>query len=343
MRRAAFQSTLEDGRVRCGLCPHGCVLREGQVGLCHVRAVQGGELVSLVYGLPEAVHVDPIEKKPLFHFHPGALTLSLGTVGCNLRCTFCQNHSISQTGESSLSREVTPGEVLAAARAEGLCILSFTYTEPTIFFEYLLDVARPAHQAGMANVLVTNGYLNRAPLDELLPVVDAANVDLKFSDARRYRAWTGAKLSPVLDTIRALHAAGRWVEVTTLVIPGLNDDDDDLRTLARMVRDVSPDVPWHVSRFHPMYRMQDRPATPLDTIRRARDLGLQEGLRFVYSGNVPGDGGEDTACPGCGKILIQRSGFSVLRDELVEGACTRCGAKIPGVWPKKNNRARSGF
>jgi len=330
--RAAYQQTLADGTVRCGLCPHRCTLAEGQAGICRVRVVRGGVLETTVHGRADALQIDPIEKKPLFHFLPGSRTVSLATVGCNLRCSFCQNHALSQTGQGRGGGRVEDAQIVALAQAEGARSVSYTYSEPTVFYEYVRDVAGAAKAAGLANVIVTNGFINPRPLAGWLPLIDAANVDLKFPDDARYRQHTGGRLPPVLATIAALHDAGRWVEVTTLVIPGLNDAPQDLSACARAVAAVSPDIPWHVSRFHPAFRMRDRPATPLDTLTLARRLGGEAGLRHVYVGNWWGDEGESTFCPTCGARVLARVGYLTRTEGLADGRCAACGEPIAGVW-----------
>ena len=331
--RAAFQTALPDGTVRCGLCPHHCTLREGQRGTCRVRLVEGGELVSTVYGRLAALHLDPIEKKPLFHFLPGSSTLSLATVGCNLRCTFCQNHELSQTGAVDPRQPVVePSEVVRLALEQGARSIAVTYSEPTIFYEYARAVSDEAVAAGLSMVAVTNGYLERAPLEAWLPTLHAANVDVKFPDDARYRRHTGGTLGPVLATLRTLWQAGRWVEATTLVIPGLNDAPDDLKRVADLLVAVSPDLPWHVSRFHPDFCLTDRPPTPATTLRQALEIGRAAGLRYVYPGNLFGHDGETTRCPSCGRSVIGRSGYQVTGLDLDGGRCRGCGTTIAGVF-----------
>lgn len=334
MREAMFYRPLEreDQAVQCELCPHTCIVPDGERGSCGVRENRGGRLVSLVFGRPVALHVDPIEKKPLFHVLPGTLSYSMATVGCNLRCLHCQNAEISQlpaTGGRIAGESVQPGELVRRAKAAGCATIAYTYTEPTVYLEYALETARMATEAGLWNVFVTNGYIRHDPLVAVRPWLHAANVDLKSCRDSFYRQVCGGRLEPVLETVRRLHAWGVWVEVTTLLIPGMNDETSELRDLAQFVRGLGPGVPWHVSAFHPTYRMTDRGRTPIQTLRRAREIGLEEGLRFVYTGNIPGDEGESTFCPGCGKRVIGRLGFRVTEVHLADGSCTACGAEVP--------------
>lgn len=340
MKEALLYEKLEDGRVRCLLCAHHCVIAEGRVGVCGVRENRGGTLYSLVYERLIAQAIDPIEKKPLFHFYPGSSSFSIATVGCNLRCVFCQNADISQAPRDRGyigGQEVPAADVVEAARRHRCASIAYTYTEPTVFFEYTYDIARLAHEAGIANVYVTNGYMSSEMLEMVTsptepPLIDAANVDLKaFRDAF-YRQQCGASLQPVLDSLKLMKARRVWLEVTTLIIPGLNDSEAELRDIARFIAtELDVDTPWHVSRFHPTYKLRDRPPTPVGTIHRAREIGLEAGLRYVYEGNVPGVGGEDTTCPQCGRRVIARLGFTVLENKARGGSCAHCGAKIAGV------------
>ena len=328
---AMFYEPAGDGKARCRLCPHQCLIKDGAAGVCRVRVNRGGELQTKVFGFPDAAHVDPIEKKPLFHFKPASSTLSIATVGCNLRCRFCQNHSISQCGDPGASYGfITPERVVELAVRNRTSVISYTYTEPTVYYEYTLECAKLAHAHGLANVIVSNGYIMPAPLDELSALLDAANIDLKFFKDSLYREYTGGTLQPVLDTIIALHRKGVWVEVTTLVIPGLNDDHEQLAEIAKFIADVSPDIPWHISRFHPTYRLQDRSATPLQRLIDAHEIGKAAGLRYVFTGNVHGSGYEDTVCPDCGELLIKRQGFMVSSVLLEDGCCPQCRFEIAG-------------
>jgi len=287
----------------------------------------------LVYGCPVSTAVDPIEKKPLFHFLPGTATYSLATVGCNFSCSFCQNAEISQLPVDQgriVGRLMTPSQVVAAAQATGCRSISYTYTEPTIFYEYARDCARLASEAGLKNVFVTNGYMTAETLNDIDGDLHAANVDLKSFSDRFYRSLAGARLKPVLDSIKRLHAMGVWTEVTTLLIPGYNDGDDELRSLAEFLVSVSPDIPWHVSRFWPTYRLLDVPPTPVTAVEKAVGIGKEAGLRYVYGGNVPGHSSESTVCPECGAVVIERAGNSLRKDRTAGGCCPDCGSRIAG-------------
>ena len=331
---ARFYTALEDGRVRCYLCSHRCVIGEGKRGICGVRENRGGKLYTLVYGKAIAYHVDPIEKKPLYHFLPGTKSYSIATVGCNFRCLHCQNWEISQAprekGEIP-GLDLPPEEVVRQAEQYGCASISYTYTEPTIFAEYAVDCAKLAQEKGIKNVFVTNGYITPEALREVAPYIDAANIDLKGFTEEFYREVCGAKLKPVLESIRLYKKLGVWIEVTTLIIPGYNDDEEQLRGIARFIRSVGEEVPWHVTRFHPDYRLMDAQPTPLETLRRAREIGKEEGLLYIYIGNVLGEG-ENTYCYSCGELLIERYGFDILKYRVEKGRCPSCGAEIHGLW-----------
>jgi pyruvate formate lyase activating enzyme len=324
-----------DGAVRCIACAHRCLIRPGRAGICRVRENRDGSLVTLVFGRAVAANADPIEKKPLFHVYPGSVAFSIATRGCNFHCLHCQNWAISQAERDGLtapSFDLPPAAVVAAARSAGSRSIAYTYTEPTVFIEYVLATARLALDAGLANLLVTNGYQTPEALDLLAPVVAAANVDLKSFDDRFYRRVVGARLAPVLATLVRMRERGIWVEVTTLLIPGLNDDPVRLEELARWIAtELGPETPWHVSRFFPTYRLTDVDPTPVATIERAVQIGRGAGLKHVYSGNVSG-GDEDTCCAGCGETLIRRNGFRAsAAPALVTGQCGRCGHVLAGV------------
>lgn len=334
---ALLYRPLENRAVRCELCAHRCKILPGQRGLCQVRENRDGQLVSLVYGRLIAQHVDPIEKKPLFHLLPDSRAYSIATVGCNFSCRFCQNADIAQMPSDQqgtiVGRPVTPEAVVADARAKDCESIAYTYTEPTIFFEFALDVARQAHTAGLRNIFVTNGYMSTKALDMLLPVLDAANVDLKSFSEAFYRDVCGARLAPVKDTLIRMKKGGMLVEVTTLLIPGLNDSPEELQAIADfLANDLGPETPWHISRFHPTYRMMDRTVTPVKTLAMARDIGMAAGLRYVYMGNVPGSGGENTLCPDCGNIVINRFQYRS-RTNLIDGNhCAYCNQVIDGIF-----------
>jgi pyruvate formate lyase activating enzyme len=335
VKEAAFYAKAEEGKVRCALCAHHCLIKPGAVGICGVRRNDGGTLVSLVYGRSIAEHVDPIEKKPLFHFLPGSRSFSIATAGCNFRCRHCQNADISQLPRDAgtiVGRDLPPAEVVRLARETGCASISYTYTEPTIFFEYAYDTAVLASAAGLKNVFVSNGYITAEPLRAISPYLHAANIDLKSSSDEFYKRICGARLQPVLDALRLYRELGIWLEVTTLVIPGENDSDEDLAGCASFVaKELGVDVPWHVSAFHPTYKLTNRPRTPAETLRRAVRIGRDAGLRHVYEGNLPGEG-ETTSCPSCGRPVIARIGFSVTENRLTGGRCPACGAAVAGVW-----------
>lgn len=335
-REALLYERRPDGTVVCALCAHRCTIRPGLRGICGVRENRQGRLVSLVRDRVITAEIDPIEKKPFFHFLPGTRAYSIATVGCNFHCLFCQNWAISQWPRERRraipGEHLTPEDIVTAARRSGSTTIAYTYTEPTIFFELAAACSRRAAEAGIRNVFVTNGYMTREALGYIAPVLHGANVDLKSFSDTFYRRVCGATLRPVLETIQAMRALGVWVEVTTLLIPGKNDSDQELDALARWLVTVDRDMPWHVSAFYPAYKMSDASPTPTATLHRAAAIGKSAGLRYVYTGNVPGDPWESTGCPGCGRGLIRRSGYRVLENRLVEGRCPDCAMAIAGVW-----------
>jgi pyruvate formate lyase activating enzyme len=335
MKEAYLYEKQEDSKVRCFLCNHRCVIKDGARGVCNVRENRRGELFSLIYGKVIARHVDPIEKKPLFHFLPGSRSFSIATAGCNFRCVFCQNADISQMPADQKriwGEDTLPGAIVQDALSSRSATIAYTYTEPTVFFELALDTARLASGKGLRNVFVSNGYMTEACLNEIHPDLHGANVDLKAFTDRYYKELCGAKLAPVLKTLEAMVKLGIWLEVTTLLVPGQNDSEDELEDLAGFLAGLDPGIPWHISRFHPTYKLTNIRATPPETIRRARDIGYEAGLQYVYTGNLPGDSGEKTFCHQCGETLIDRYGFSVLAIEIEKGRCPKCSAGIPGVW-----------
>ncbi|MFZ5919034.1 MAG: AmmeMemoRadiSam system radical SAM enzyme [Chloroflexota bacterium] len=337
MHEAMLYQKLDDGAVRCDLCAHRCKIRPGQTGICAVRENRDGTLYTLVYGQSISAAVDPIEKKPLYHFYPGATALSIATVGCNFSCQFCQNADISQLskeggkGWQRQARNLSPETIVTLATSYGCATIAYTYTEPTIFFEYASDTARLASQQGIKNILVTNGYMTPEMLEAIGSDLHAANVDLKAFTDRFYRQVCGGRLQPVLDNIATMHAMGVWIEVTTLLIPGENDAEAELRDLAAWLAALDPDIPWHISRFHPDYKMRDHPPTPVSSIHHAVEIGYQAGLRYVYAGNVPGDPYDHTRCPACGAVAIERFGYRI-RNKLVNGNhCPACGEALAVV------------
>jgi pyruvate formate lyase activating enzyme len=335
MKEAMVYEKLGDTDVRCHLCGHNCSIKEGQRGICAVRENRGGTLYSLVYGKVISLNVDPIEKKPLFHFLPGSTSLSIATVGCNFRCKHCQNYEISQLPRerkfSIPGRDMSAGDIVGAAEQNSCASISYTYTEPTIFFEFAYDCAQLARQKGIANIFVSNGYTGAEATRLIAPYLSANNIDLKGSD-KFYKEICGARLGPVKDTIRLMKELGVWVEVTTLVIPDLNDSEKDLTDIAEFLCSVDPAIPWHVSQFYPTYRLLDKPRTPVEKLKLAREIGYRSGLKYVYEGNVPGGGGEDTACPNCKEVLIKRVGYRIIENRIKENKCPKCGGLIEGVW-----------
>ena len=335
MKEAMLHEKLSDNRVRCDLCAHRCVIADGKMGICQVRDNRGGTLYTLVYGWTIAQHVDPVEKKPLFHFYPGTTTYSIATPGCNFRCRWCMNWEISQMPRERhlimIEKEASPEQIVAAAKRASCRSIAYTYTEPTIFLEYAYDTARLAHKAGLANIYVTNGYMTEEMLETFQPYLDAANVDLKAFRDETYRKYVGARLQPVLDSLKRMKARGIWLEVTTLVIPGINDDPIELWDAAQFVaHELGADTPWHISRFFPAYEMTDVPATPLEALNRAKEIGLEAGLRYIYVGNVPGE--ENTSCHSCGRLLIRRSGYWILENHVQpDGRCPDCATPVAGV------------
>lgn len=339
MQAASYAISLDDDHVQCRLCPHACILAAGKSGLCGVRKNSGGKLYALTYGEAIALHVDPIEKKPLYHVHPGSRSLSIATAGCNFHCHFCQNHEISQIkpGKIPPGRHLMPHEVVSEALRTGCRTIACTYTEPTVYFEYALDICRLARQQGIDTVWVTNGYINADPLREIAPWLTAANVDLKGWDDEFYRRVVGGALQPVLATLRLMKELGIWLEVTTLAVPGHVESDDTFREIARFIlNELGPETPWHISRFYPQYRFNTVPPTPLAVLQRARQIGLETGLRYVYTGNAPGDVGENTWCYRCGALLIERSGFAITRYNLKARRCPACQTPIDGILPEED-------
>lgn len=333
MREARFYEKIGTGKVKCFLCAQYCTISPGKRGICAVRENREGTLYTLVYGKVVARHVDPIEKKPLFHFRPGSKSYSISTVGCNFKCLHCQNYDISQYPKrypDIPGEDMTPEQVVREAELAGCRSISYTYTEPTIFMEFAYDCARLAHEKGIENVFVSNGYTGPEATRLIAPYLDGNNIDLKGDDVF-YKKVVGAKLQPVLDTIKLMKELGVWVEITTLVIPGHNDSDDFLKWIAGFIKSVDPAIPWHVSQFYPTYHLLDKPRTPISTLRRAREIGLKEGLKYVYEGNVPGEGGENTYCPSCGESLIERLGFTLTGIRMKDSKCAKCGAHIEGV------------
>jgi pyruvate formate lyase activating enzyme len=335
MKEAMLYEKLSDGKVKCNLCNHRCTIKEGNYGICGVRQNSDGSLYTLVYDKIIASHIDPIEKKPLFHFYPGSTAYSIATVGCNFKCKHCQNADISQLPIERkgyvVGEKMGPEEMAEAARRSSCQSIAYTYTEPTVFFELAYETAQKAHDKGIKNIFVSNGYMTPEALKEISPYLHGINIDLKAFTEKFYKDICGARLAPVLDTIRLAKNLGIWVEVTTLVIPTLNDSEDELRQIAEFLRDVDVSIPWHISQFYPTYQLTNLPRTPVETLHRAREIGLESGLRYVYEGNVPGRGNENTYCHGCGELLIERWGYSIQKNTIIEGQCPSCGSPVAGV------------
>jgi pyruvate formate lyase activating enzyme len=335
MKEAMFYEKLDEKEVRCFLCGNHCVIKNGKRGICFVRENRDGTLYSLVYGKVISMNIDPIEKKPLFHFLPQSTSFSIATVGCNFHCLHCQNFEISQYpkehGGEIPGQYVSPEAIVEAAVRYGCKSISYTYTEPTIFFEFAYDCAKLAHEKGIKNVFVSNGYTSPEATRVIAPYLDGNNIDLK-GDNEHYKKICGARLEPVQETIKLMKELGVWVEVTTLVIPDHNDSEEDLRNIAEFIKSVDPFIPWHVTQFYPTYKLTDKPRTPIKTLRRAREIGFEVGLNYVYEGNVPGEGGENTYCHNCKKLLIRRFGFSIIENKIKDGRCSECGVDIRGVW-----------
>lgn len=334
MKEAMFYEKLDEKKVRCFLCAYHCLIKKGKRGICGVRENREGILYSLVYGKVIAMNIDPIEKKPLFHFQPGSTSFSIATIGCNFKCDHCQNYEISQypkVHKDIVGQDATPEHIVEVAERNGCSSISYTYTEPTIFFEFAYDCARLAHEKGIKNVFVSNGYTSPEATRAIATYLDGNNIDLKGDD-NLYKELCKAKLDPVKETIRLMKELGVWVEVTTLIIPDYNDSEGQLRDMAEFIKSVDPSIPWHVSQFYPTYKLTDKPRTPLNTLKKAREIGFKTGLKYVYEGNVPGKGGENTYCPKCKELLIKRFGFSILENRMKDGKCSKCGHHIEGVW-----------
>ena len=334
MKEAMLYDKSGDGKVKCNLCNHRCIIAPLKRGVCGVREDREGILYSLVYNKAISRNIDPIEKKPVFHLFPGSESFSIATAGCNFKCLHCQNSDISQMPRDQdliPGRNLEPKEIVSQALQYNCKSISYTYTEPTIFFEYAYDTAEVAHKEGIKNVFVTNGYMTKEALHTIRPYLDAANVDLKSFSDEFYKEICGAKLNFVLDSIRTLKELGVWIEITTLIIPTLNDGEEELKRIAEFIREVGEEIPWHVSAFHPTYKLLDRPRTSAKMLRRAREIGLGVGLRYVYCGNIPGDEGENTYCYTCKELLIQRYGYQILKNRIKDGLCPDCGTKIDGI------------
>ena len=337
VKEAYLARPLRDGAVQCQVCEHFCAIRPGEVGKCGVRRNDAGTLYLTVYGNAVSINLDPVEKKPLFHFLPGGPILSIGTYGCNFRCPFCQNWSISQQREADERADyldrATPQMLVDTCLRRGVGMIAYTYNEPTVFFEYTYDTAKLAHEHSVRNVYVSNGFMSQAMLETIEPYLDGINVDLKAFTADFYRDQCQARLEPVKRNIRTIaQETDIWIEVTMLLIPGLNDSDEELRAMAVWLAEVDPEMPWHISAFHPDYQMVDRPPTSPASLRRAYEIGKEAGLHHVYVGNVMDPERGSTFCPACGELLVRRSWHAVQERWDERGVCPRCGHAVPGVW-----------
>lgn len=333
MKEALYYKKLKDKVVQCELCPQFCVLKDGECGKCHARENQNGKLISLVYGKPCSFNSDPIEKKPFYHFMPGQEAMSIATAGCNFNCKHCQNYEISQAKPEFVpSFDLTPEEAVAKTKYALMKIISYTYTEPTVFYEYMHDIAKIAKKQKVKNALVSNGFINQKPLIELCRFIDGANIDLKSINDKFYREICNGKVKPVLETLKTLQKKGVWIEITNLIIPTLNDSTKDIKNLVLWVKkNLGCDVPLHFSAFWPTYKLTNIPATSIDTLKKARKIALDEGLHYVYTGNLPDMEGSTTFCPKCKKPVIARRGYTIVENKLKKGKCS-CGGKIAGVW-----------
>ena len=335
MKECYLYQKLPNKKVQCWTCNHFCKISQCKRGICGVRENKAGKLYLLVYNKTIAVHIDPIEKKPLYHFLPETLTFSIATVGCNLKCDFCQNHEISQMPRSTLmimGEDIPCAEIVTRAKNSGSKTIAYTYTEPTVYFELAYETAILACKEGLENVFVTNGFMTVEAIEKIAPYLGAANVDLKSFRDDFYQKQCGARLKPVLETLTKMKQMGIWVEITTLLIPGLNDSDQELKDIAVFIAGLGVETPWHISRFHPQFKMRDVPMTPLTSLHRAVEIGKLQGLKYVYSGNVPGDDGENTYCSNCRNCLIERYGFDVVSTNITGNKCSKCGTELEGIF-----------
>jgi len=334
LKEALYYEKLENKSVQCHICPRNCIISDGKRGFCGVRENRAGTLFSLSYGKLVSVHVDPIEKKPLFHFYPATSAFSIATAGCNLRCKFCQNWEISQRKPEEVHYSyIEPRQLVNKAKESGSPTIAYTYTEPTIFYEYMLETAKLARQVGLKNIMHSCGYINEEPLRELIPYLDAANIDLKGFSDDYYQKLSEATLEPVLNTLEILKKEGVHLEITNLVLPGFNDDPEIIIKMCLWIKEnLGTDVPLHFSRFFPMYQLLSLNPTPVASLERARKIALDCGLKYVYIGNVAGHPAENTYCPRCGKLLIERKGYFILQNNIQDGKCRYCGERIEGVW-----------
>lgn len=335
LKEALFYQSLKDGSVQCELCPNRCLLAKNQVGRCRVRQNIDGKLYSLVYGRPVTINLDPIEKKPFYHFLPGERTYSLATVGCNLRCKYCQNWDISQRDPSDVkSLDMSPAQIVEDAVKSGAKIISFTYSEPTVFYEYMLDIAKLAKEKGLKTTIISNGYINKGPLEKLIPYIDAVKIDLKGFDNKYYEDIVGGRLEPVLETLKFLAKQKVHLEIVNLLVPGLNDNEEKIKEMALWIKENIGDyIPLHFSRFTPLYRLENLPPTPEETVKKAQEIAISVGLKYVYTGNIADDGGSTTFCPDNKEQLIRRKGYFIEENKINKnGIGENCPSKIYGVW-----------
>jgi pyruvate formate lyase activating enzyme len=332
-KEAMFYKKFKDGNVQCFLCAHKCFIEDGNYGFCGVRRNIEGTVYSEVYGKVIAKSIDPIEKKPLYHFLPGTSSYSIATVGCNFKCGFCQNWQISQASmkENNMPGEyIEPKRIVEEAKLRGCKSIAYTYTEPTIFFEYAYDISKLAKENSLYNIFVTNGYMTKDALIKIKPYLDACNVDLKFFNEESYKNICKASLKPVLESIENMKKLGIWIEITTLIIPGVNDSEKELKNIANFIKSVGKETPWHISKFHPDYNFIDNKSTPIKTLKEAERIAKDVGLKYIYLGNVPQE--TNTFCPKCKKILIKREGYDILSNMRENGKCPNCNTIIEGIW-----------
>ena len=333
---ARYYEKLGNGLVHCTLCPINCRVPEGGRGVCEVRENRGGTYYTLVYGNPCTYHNDPIEKKPLYHYLPGTNAFSIATAGCNIECKFCQNWQISQSRPEDIrSFKMPPGEVVRLTKKAGSPTIAYTYSEPVIFTEYMYDTAALAKKEGLGNVMISNGYIQEKPLEDLCSVLSAVKIDLKAFTEEFYRDLCSGELKPVLDTLTRLKEAGMWFEIVVLLVTTKNDSAKEIDSMTKWIAEkLGPDVPLHFSRYHPCYKVTNLPPTPVETLERARKIAMGNGLKFVYLGNIPGNPANNTYCPNCGKLLVTRIGYHISMDGLKDGKCKYCGCPIPGIWSR---------
>lgn len=333
-KEAMLYEKLENKTVHCFLCSHHCKIADSKFGICGVRQNIGGILYTLVYNEVITANIDPIEKKPLYHFLPGSASYSIATIGCNFRCGFCQNWQISQASKRENqefnSMKMSPETVVEQAKVNNCKSISYTYTEPTIFFEYAFDAAKIAKMQGLKNVFVTNGFMTKQAIDTIRPYLDAANIDIKSFSDDFYKKICKARIAPVLESVSYMKKLGIWVEITTLIVPGENDSEEELNKLAEFIASIDKDMPWHISRFHPDYKFTNYKMTGVETLEKTREIGKRKGLRFIYLGNV--SEGNDTSCPKCDKMLVKRNAFNIDEININNGICPSCKTNITGIW-----------